>query len=104
MVTGASTADVAVILIDARQGAPQTRRHSMICSALGIKNVVIAINKMDLVEYNQETFDRILDDYTKFASQLQFDEITAIPMSALKGDNIIERSSHMHWYQGATLP
>ena len=104
MVTGASTADVAVILIDARQGVlPQTRRHSMICSALGIKNVVIAINKMDLVEYNQKTFDRILDDYTQFASQLQFDEITAIPMSALKGDNIIERSSHMHWYQGPTL-
>jgi len=104
MVTGASTADVAVILIDARQGVlPQTRRHSMICSALGIKNVVIAINKMDLVEYNQETFDRIFDDYTQFASQLQFDEITAIPMSALKGDNIIERSSHMHWYQGPTL-
>jgi bifunctional enzyme CysN/CysC len=104
MVTGASTADVAVILIDARQGVlPQTRRHSMICSALGIKNVVIAINKMDLVDYNQETFDRILDDYTKFASQLQFDEITAIPLSALKGDNIIERSSRMHWYQGPTL-
>ena len=104
MVTGASTADVAVILIDARQGVlPQTRRHSMICSALGIKNVVIAINKMDLVEYSRETFDRIFDDYTQFASQLQFDEITAIPMSALKGDNIIERSSHMHWYQGPTL-
>ena len=104
MVTGASTADVAVILIDARQGVlPQTRRHSMICSALGIKNVVIAINKMDLVDYSRESFNRILDDYTKFASQLQFDEITAIPMSALKGDNIIERSSHMHWYQGPTL-
>ena len=104
MVTGASTADVAVILIDARQGVlPQTRRHSMICSALGIKNVVIAINKMDLVEYSRETFDRIFDDYTQFASQLEFDEITAIPMSALKGDNIIERSSHMHWYQGPTL-
>jgi len=104
MVTGASTADVAVILIDARQGVlPQTRRHSMICSALGIKNVVIAINKMDLVEYNQETFDRILDDYSKFASQLKFDEITAIPVSALKGDNVIERSSHMRWYQGPTL-
>jgi bifunctional enzyme CysN/CysC len=104
MVTGASTADVAVILIDARQGVlPQTRRHSMICSALGIKNVVIAINKMDLVDYSRETFDRILDDYTQFASQLQFDEITAIPMSALKGDNIIKRSSHMRWYQGPTL-
>ena len=75
----------------------------MICSALGIKHVVIAINKMDLVDYSRDTFDRILDDYIKFASQLQFDEITAIPMSALKGDNIIERSSHMRWYQGPTL-
>ena len=104
MVTGASTADVAVILIDARQGVLlQTRRHSMICSALGIKNVVIAINKMDLVDYSQEAFDRILDDYTNFASQLQFDEITAIPMSALKGDNIIERSSHTYWYKGPTF-
>ena len=104
MVTGASTADVAVILIDARQGVlPQTRRHSMICSALGIKNVVIAINKMDLVDYSQETFNRILDDYVNFASQLQFKEITVIPTSALKGDNITERSSHTHWYQGATL-
>ncbi|MEC9076936.1 MAG: sulfate adenylyltransferase subunit CysN [Pseudomonadota bacterium] len=104
MVTGASTADVAVILIDARQGVlPQTRRHSMICSALGIKNVVIAINKMDLVDYSQETFNRILDDYLNFASQLQFKEITAIPTSALKGDNITERSIHTHWYQGATL-
>ncbi|OUU54348.1 MAG: adenylyl-sulfate kinase [Candidatus Puniceispirillum sp. TMED52] len=104
MITGASTADLAVILIDTREGVlPQTRRHSMICSALGIKKVVIAINKMDLVDYSQETFSRILDDYTNMASQLQFNEITAIPMSALKGDNIIKRSSHMHWYQGPTL-
>ena len=104
MVTGASTADVAVILIDARQGVlPQTSRHSIICSALGIKNVVIAINKMDLVDYSQEVFNRILDHYTNFGSQLLFDEITAIPVSALKGDNIIERSSYTHWYQGPTL-
>ncbi len=104
MVTGASTADVAVVLIDARHGVlPQTRRHSMICSALGIKNVVIAINKMDLVDYSQEAFNRIVDDYTNIASQLQFDEITAIPMSALKGDNIIERSSHTYWYKGPTF-
>jgi len=104
MVTGASTADVAVILIDARQGVlTQTRRHSMICSALGIKQVVIAINKMDLVDYRQEVFDRILEDYQAFAKDLQFTEMTAIPMSALKGDNIVERSSHMHWYQGPTL-
>ena len=104
MVTGASTADVAVILIDARQGVlTQTRRHSMICSALGIKHVVIAINKMDLVDYQQDVFDNILEDYQAFAEDLQFTQMTAIPMSALKGDNIIERSSHMNWYQGPTL-
>jgi len=104
MVTGASTADVAVILIDARQGLlPQTRRHSMICSALGIKNVVVAINKMDLVAYARDVFDRILADYMDFANQLEFAEVTAIPMSALKGDNIISRSNAMQWYQGPTL-
>ena len=104
MVTGASTADVAVILIDARQGVlPQTRRHSMICSALGIKNVVIAINKMDLVDFAYDVFDRILADYTAFADQLEFSEVAAIPISALKGDNIIERSNAMQWYQGPTL-
>ena len=104
MVTGASTADVAIILIDARLGVlPQTCRHSMICATLGIQKVVVAINKMDLVEYSQETFSRILNDYSNFASQLQFNEIKAIPISALKGDNIIEQSSHMHWYQGPTI-
>ena len=104
MVTGASTAAVAVILIDARQGVlTQTRRHSMICSALGIKHVVIAINKMDLVDYQQDVFDNILEDYQAFAEDLQFTQMTAIPMSALKGDSIIERSSHMNWYQGPTL-
>ncbi|MDB3895688.1 sulfate adenylyltransferase subunit CysN [Alphaproteobacteria bacterium] len=104
MVTGASTADVAVILIDARQGVlQQTRRHSMICSALGIKNVVVAINKMDLVAYAHDVFDRILCDYLVFADQLEFSVITAIPMSALKGDNIIVRSNAMQWYQGPTL-
>ena len=104
MVTGASTADVGVILIDARQGVlTQTRRHSMICSTLGIRKVVIAVNKMDLVNYNQDVFDRILEDYQIFASALRFEQIMAIPMSALKGDNIIGRSSHMQWYQGSTL-
>jgi bifunctional enzyme CysN/CysC len=104
MVTGASTADVAVILIDAREGVlPQTRRHSMICSALGIKNVVVAINKMDLVTYARDVFDRILADYMAFVNQLDFAEVTPIPMSALKGDNIIERSNAMQWYQGPTL-
>lgn len=104
MVTGASTADVAVILIDARQGVlPQTRRHSMICSALGINKVVVAINKMDLVTYASDVFDRILSDYMNFANQLEFSEVTAIPMSALRGDNIIEHSNAMQWYQGPTL-
>lgn len=104
MVTGASTADVAVILIDARRGVlPQTRRHSMICSALGIKNVVVAINKMDLVAYARDVFERILADFMAFANQLEFSDVTAIPMSALKGDNIIARSNAMQWYQGSTL-
>lgn len=104
MITGASTADVAVILIDARQGTlPQTRRHSVICSAVGIKKVVVAINKMDLVAYSHEVFDRILSDYMVFADRLNFAEVTVIPLSALRGDNITARSNEMKWYQGPTL-
>jgi len=104
MVTGASTADVAVILIDARQGVlTQTRRHSMICSVLGIKNVVLAVNKMDLKEYSQGVFEQIVEDYRDFAEALNFESITAIPMSALKGDNVITRSEAMNWFQGPTL-
>ena len=104
MVTGASTADVAVILIDARQGVlPQTRRHSMICSLLGIPKVVVAINKMDLIEYEQKKFNDIFESYNTFANELKFDQITAIPISALKGDNIIHKSSQMYWYKGPTL-
>ncbi|OUU55052.1 MAG: adenylyl-sulfate kinase [Candidatus Puniceispirillum sp. TMED52] len=104
MVTGASSADVAIILIDARQGVlTQTRRHSIICSALGIKHVVIAINKMDLVEYRQEVFEQIHTAFRTFAKKLHFTDINTIPMSALKGDNIIHRSMRMQWYQGPTL-
>lgn len=104
MVTGASTADVAVILIDARQGVlTQTRRHSMICSALGIKNVVLAVNKMDLKDYRQEIFDSIVADYRAFAEALNFETITPIPMSALKGANVITRTKETSWYQGPTL-
>ncbi|MBM4203986.1 MAG: sulfate adenylyltransferase subunit CysN [Gammaproteobacteria bacterium] len=104
MVTGASTADVAVILIDARQGVlVQTRRHSFITSMLGIRHVVLAVNKMDLVGYEEQTFDGIVEDYLKFAEKLQFETITPIPLSALKGDNVIARSSHMSWYKGPTL-
>ena len=104
MVSGASTADVAVILIDARLGLlTQTRRHSMICSALGIKSIVLAINKMDLVEYSQETFNQIETEYRNFADELNFESITPIPLSALKGDNVVERSKQTEWFHGPTL-
>ena len=104
MVTGASTADVAVILIDARRGVlTQTRRHSYIVSLLGIRKVVLAINKMDLMGYAQDTYDTIVDEYRDFASQIGLSDITPIPLSALKGDNMLERSARMPWYQGPTL-
>jgi len=104
MATGASTADVAVILVDASQGMlTQTRRHSFICSLLGIKHVALAVNKMDLVGYNKDTFNSIVADYRAFAEQLNFEGITAIPMSALEGDNVIERSAKTAWYSGPTL-
>ena len=104
MFTGASTADVAIILIDARQGVlTQTRRHSMICSALGIKNVLVAINKMDLVDYEQHVYESIESDYLEFAKQLNFKTITSIPISARDGDNVVIRSQETPWYQGPTL-
>jgi bifunctional enzyme CysN/CysC len=104
MVTGASTADVAIILLDASQGVlTQTRRHSFIASLLGIKHVVLAVNKMDLVDYDENRYDEIVVDYEKFRTQLEFTSVTAIPLSALKGDNVIERSQKTDWYQGPTL-
>ncbi|WP_339716616.1 sulfate adenylyltransferase subunit CysN, partial [uncultured Sneathiella sp.] len=104
MVTGASTADLAVILIDARKGVLiQTMRHSYLVSLLGIKKVVLAINKMDLVDYDEGVFEKIRADYTKFAEQLNFDEITTIPVSALKGDNMIGASAAMPWYDGPSV-
>ena len=104
MVTGASTADLAIILVDARHGVQtQTRRHSFLVSLIGIKRVVVAINKMDLVGYSEATFNRILDDYRAFAAQLGLEDIVAIPMSALKGDNITSPSEQMGWYHGPTL-
>jgi bifunctional enzyme CysN/CysC len=104
MVTGASTADLAVILIDARKSIlTQTRRHSYIVSLLGIRKIVLAINKMDLVAYSQERFVEIERDYRAFASQLGLTDITAIPMSAVYGDNIIEHGINMPWYAGPTL-
>ncbi len=104
MITGASTADLAVILMDARKGVlVQTRRHSFLVSLIGIKNVVLAINKMDLVGYSQETFDKIVADYRAFAKQIGFENILAIPISGLKGDNITEKSNATPWYKGPTL-
>lgn len=104
MATGASHADVAVILVDGRKGIlTQTKRHSYIVSLVGIKKIVVAVNKMDLVDYSQEKFTAIEEDYKKFAAGLGFEEITCVPISALKGDNIIEPSAHTHWYHGPTL-
>jgi len=104
MVTGASTTDLAVILIDARKGVlEQTRRHALICSLLGIKHVMLAINKMDLVDYQQSIFETIEQNFAEFAKQLDFKKLTTIPVSALKGDNVVTRSSQMTWFKGPTL-
>ena len=104
MVTGASTADLAVVLIDARKGVlTQTRRHSFLVSLLGIRHVVLAINKIDLVDYSQEIYDSIERDYREFAAQIGLNDITCIPMSALRGDNITEPGENMPWYSGPTL-
>jgi bifunctional enzyme CysN/CysC len=104
MATGASTADVAVILIDARQGVlKQTRRHSFIASLLGIRHIVVAINKMDIVGYSQAVFEKIEADYRAFADKLGFESIVAIPMSALEGDNIIAKSANTRWFKGPAL-
>ncbi len=104
MVTGASTANLAIILIDARKGViEQTCRHSFIASLLGIKHLTVAINKMDLVDWSQEKFDEIVAAYKAFASRLEIPEITFIPISALHGDNVVEKSTNMPWFQGAPL-
>ncbi|MFV0525228.1 MAG: sulfate adenylyltransferase subunit 1 [Acidimicrobiales bacterium] len=104
MVTGASTADLAIILIDARKGIiEQSRRHSFIANLLRIPHLVLAVNKMDLVDYSQERFLEIKREYTEFASRLEFTDLTFIPISALHGDNVVDRSVHMDWYRGATL-
>ncbi|MFM8745597.1 MAG: sulfate adenylyltransferase subunit CysN [Aestuariivirga sp.] len=104
MATGASTADLAVILIDARKGVlTQTRRHTFICTLLGIRHLVVAVNKMDLVGFDQQVFDRIAEDYRAFAASLGASEVTMIPVSALQGDNMIVRSRNMAWYHGPTL-
>lgn len=105
MATGASTCDVAVILVDARKGVlDQTRRHSFIASLLGISHFIVAINKMDLVDYSQQRFEEIRDEYLAFSEKLKGDiDIQLIPLSALEGDNVVENSSNMSWYQGEPI-
>lgn len=104
MVTGASTANMALILVDARKGIiEQTKRHSFIASLLQIPHVVICVNKMDLVNYDQNVFDKIVDDYKNFSSKLNIADVRYVPISALKGDNVVDRSVNMPWYQGTTL-
>ena len=104
MATGASSADLAVILIDARHGVmTQTRRHSFIVSLLGIRHVIIAINKMDLVDFDEATYDQICEDYKSFSRRLDLPDLHFIPLSALNGDNVVDRSENMPWYNGSTL-
>ncbi|MCX8499322.1 MAG: sulfate adenylyltransferase subunit CysN, partial [Caulobacteraceae bacterium] len=104
MVTGASTADLAVILVDARKGIlTQTRRHSFLVSLIGIRKVVLAVNKMDLVGFDQAIFDQIVSDYRAFAAQIGLNDVTAIPISGLRGDNIASRSDATPWFDGPVL-
>ena len=104
MVTGASTADCAVILIDARKGVlVQTRRHSFLCHQLGIRNLVLAVNKMDLIDYDETKFNAIVSDYAKFAESIGVESFTAVPISGLAGDNITSRSDNTDWYGGPVL-
>ena len=104
MVTGASTANLAIILVDARKGIiEQTYRHSYIASLLQIPHIIVCINKMDLVEWDEKTFNRIVNDYKAFASKLDIKDVHFLPISALAGDNVVNRSENMDWYQGPTL-
>ena len=104
MITGASTANVALILIDARNGvAEQTRRHAIIASLLQIPHIVVCINKMDLIDYDQAKYDQIQEDFEAFAAKLDVNDIHFIPISALKGDNVVHRSTETSWYEGPTL-
>ncbi|GIJ51156.1 hypothetical protein Val02_80420 [Virgisporangium aliadipatigenens] len=104
MVTGASTADLALILVDARKGlVEQSRRHAFLCSLLRVPHLVLCVNKMDLVDYDREVFDRIAQEFTTFAAKLDAPDLTVIPISALQGDNIVTRSPKMPWYDGPSL-
>src|SRR5918999_839842 len=104
MVTGASTADLALVLVDARKGGlEQSRRHAFIASRLRIPHLVVCVNKMDLVAFDQEVFERITSEFSGWAAKLDVHDVTFIPISALHGDNVVERSSRMPWYQGPSL-
>src|SRR5688572_29691743 len=104
MVTGASTANLALILIDARKGlVEQTHRHSFLASLLKIPHIIVCVNKMDLVNYDEAVFERIVEEYKAFSSKLEISDIQFVPISALVGDNVVNRSQTMTWYQGATL-
>lgn len=104
MVTGASNADLAIIMIDARHGViEQTKRHSFLVSLLGIKHAVIAINKMDLVDYSEGVFEKIKEEYNELTTRINIPDLRFVPMSALDGDNVVDRSTKMPWYEGATL-
>ncbi|MGI9607386.1 MAG: sulfate adenylyltransferase subunit CysN [Acidimicrobiales bacterium] len=104
MVTGASTADLALILVDARNGViEQSRRHSFIASLLRIPHIVVCVNKMDLVDYDQAAFERVRDEFREFAMRLDVPDLSFIPVSALKGDNVVDKSAHMPWYEGPSL-
>jgi sulfate adenylyltransferase subunit 1 len=104
MITGGSTANLAIILVDARTGViTQTRRHSFLVSLLGIKHIVLAVNKMDLVDFSEEVFSRIKDEYIALTDRLGIEDVTCIPLSALKGDNVVERSERTPWYGGQSL-
>ncbi|MEU4527503.1 GTP-binding protein [Micromonospora ureilytica] len=104
MVTGASTADLALILVDARKGlVEQSRRHAFLCSLLRVPHLVLCVNKMDLVDWSQEVYERIADEFTAFAAKLDAPDLTVVPISALRGDNIVTRSDNMPWYEGPSL-
>jgi bifunctional enzyme CysN/CysC len=104
MVTGASTADLAIVLLDARKGVlEQSRRHAFLASLLRIPHLVLAVNKMDLVDYDQERFEEVKDEFREFAAKLDIADLTFIPVSALHGDNVVERSANMGWYEGPSL-
>ncbi|RYE76729.1 MAG: sulfate adenylyltransferase, partial [Myxococcales bacterium] len=104
MVTGASTADLAIILVDARKGLQeQSRRHATLVSLLRVPHVVLAINKMDLVDWSEDVYKRISDEFVDFAARLEFTDVTTIPLSALTGDNVVSRSAEMDWFEGPSL-